>query len=267
MPVSNALTESEISREIFSLNGRRILVTGASKGLGREIAIGLARFGARIALVARSKDGLTETAALIEEAGGATPIVRAVDLRDPDNIEETVESVVAELGGLDVLVNNAADDHDSPIEDTSLETWQRVIDLNSRSVWLLSKVAGPHLRASGGYGKVINVASVLGIVGVRDNTAYVMSKHAVIGLTKALALEWARKGVQVNALCPGFVVTEMTTHMHADEAGNRWVVKQTPMGRWGQTTDFVGSAVFLSSRASDFMTGQALLVDGGYTTQ
>ncbi|OXR41225.1 Gluconate 5-dehydrogenase [Nocardia cerradoensis] len=267
MPVSEALTASEVGRGIFDLTNRRILITGASKGLGRALAVGLAGFGATVACVARSEEGLAETAALIKEAGGAPAVVRAVDLRDPRNVEETVEAVAAELGGLDVLVNNAADDHDSAIEDTDLETWQRVNDLNARSVWLLSKVAGRHLQAAGGHGKIINIASVLGTVGVRDNTAYVMSKHAVVGLTKALAIEWARKGVQVNALCPGFVVTEMTAHMHADEAGNRWVVRQTPMGRWGQTSDFVGSAVFLSSRASDFMTGQALYVDGGYTTQ
>ncbi|WP_158888089.1 SDR family NAD(P)-dependent oxidoreductase [Amycolatopsis anabasis] len=267
MPVSNALAASDIGRGIFDLAGRRILVTGASKGLGRELAVGLAAFGARVACVARNEKGLAETAELISAAGGPEAAVRSADLRDSSAIQQTVDSVTAELGGLDVLVNNAADDHDSPIEDTSLETWQRVVDLNARSVWLLSKAAGPYLRESGGYGKVINVASVMGTVGVRDNTAYVMSKHAIIGLTKALAVEWARKGVQVNALCPGFVVTDMTTHMHADETGSRWVTRQTPMGRWGETTDFVGSAVFLSSRASDFMTGQALVVDGGYTTQ
>lgn len=266
MPISNALEPEQVGPSIFDLTGRRIVVTGASKGLGRQLAVGLASFGARVACVARSEEGLKETQRRIEAAGGQAT-VHSADLTDPATITATINSIGEQYGGIDVLVNNAADDHDSPIEETSRETWQRVTDLNSRSVFLLCQAAAPYLKASSGYGKVINIASILGDVGIRDNTAYVMSKHAVVGLTKALALEWARKGVQVNALCPGFLITDMTAHVHADEAASRWVVKQTPLGRWGQVTDFVGAAAFLASRASDFMTGQAMYIDGGYTAQ
>ncbi|MFF8380524.1 SDR family NAD(P)-dependent oxidoreductase [Streptomyces sp. NPDC015661] len=266
MPVSNALQPDEIGTGMFDLTGRRILVTGASKGLGQQLAVGFASFGATVACVARSEDGLKKTKALVEAAGG-NAFVYPTDLSDPTSITATVGSVAEDLGGIDVLVNNAADDHDSPIEDTSRETWQRITDLNSRSVFLLCQAAGPHLQNSGGHGKVINIASILGSVGIRDNTAYIMSKHALVGLTKALALEWGRKGVQVNALCPGFVVTDMTAGAYNDEASSRWIVQRTPMGRWGQTTDFVGAAVFLASRASDFMTGQSMVVDGGWIAQ
>ena len=266
MPVSNALEADQIGPGIFDLTNRRIVVTGASKGLGRQLAIGYAAFGASVACVARSADGLKETQAQIEREGGRATIYPA-DLADPDSITRTIDAVSDELGGIDVLVNNAADDHDSSIEETSPDVWQRVIDLNNRSIFLLCKAAAPHLQASGGYGKVINVASILGTVGIRNNAAYITSKHALIGLTKALGLEWARKGVQVNALCPGFLVTDMTASAVNDDSASKWIVQRTPLGRWGQTTDFVGAGVFLASRASDFMTGQALVVDGGWTAQ
>jgi NAD(P)-dependent dehydrogenase (short-subunit alcohol dehydrogenase family) len=267
MPASSPLQPAEVTRAIFDLTGRRILVTGASRGLGRQLAMSFAAFGARVACVARNETALQETAAQAKEAGGESVLAIPADLRSQASIDEVVADVAGQFGGLDVLVNNAADDHDSSIEDTSLETWQRVTELNAQSVFLLCKAAAPHLMASGGYGKVINVASVLGTLGVRANAAYVASKHAVVGLTRALALEWARRGVQVNALCPGFIITDMTAHMHQDEAGNRWVIRNTPMGRWGECTDFAGAAVFLASRASDFMTGQTLVVDGGYAAQ
>jgi NAD(P)-dependent dehydrogenase (short-subunit alcohol dehydrogenase family) len=266
MPVSSALEPEQIGPGIFDLTGRRVVVTGASKGLGRQLAIGFASFGATVACVARSADGLKGTQTEIETRGGSA-FAYPVDLSDPAAIDRTVDAIAADLGGIDVLVNNAADDHDSPVEETSIEVWQRIIDLNNRSVFLLAQAAAPHLKASGGYGKVINIASILGTVGIRDNTAYVMSKHALIGLTKSLALEWARKGVQVNALCPGFLVTDMTAHAYNDEASSKWILQRTPLGRWGQTTDFVGAAVFLASRGSDFMTGQTVVVDGGWTAQ
>lgn len=266
MPLSPALEPTQVGPVIFDLSGRRILITGASKGLGRQLAIGYAAFGATVACVARGADGLKETQAAIETAGGQA-LVYPADLSDPDTITRTVEAAAADLGGIDVLVNNAAADHDSPVEETSRETWEQVIDLNNRSAFLLAQAASPHLQASGGHGKVINIASILGTVALRDNTAYIMSKHALIGLTKALALEWSRKGVQVNALCPGFLVTDMTIHAVNDEAASRWITQRTPMGRWGQPTDFVGAAVFLASRASDFMTGQTVVVDGGWTAQ
>jgi NAD(P)-dependent dehydrogenase (short-subunit alcohol dehydrogenase family) len=266
MPISEALAPEEIGRSIFDLTGRRIIVTGASRGLGRQLATGLAAFGATVACVARDQVALDETAALITENGGQAKTY-AADLGDADTVKALVDRIAGDLGGIDVLLNNAGVDHDSSLEDTSLETWERVIDVNNRSVFLMLQAASPYLQASGGYGKVINVASILGTVAMRDNAAYVMSKHAVVGLTKSIALEWGRRGVQVNALCPGFLVTDMTIHAVSDEASSKWITSRTPMGRWGQPSDYVGAAVFLASRASDFMTGQTLYIDGGWTAQ
>ncbi|BAH48357.1 SDR family NAD(P)-dependent oxidoreductase [Rhodococcus opacus] len=266
MPISEALAPDETGPGIFDLTERRVIVTGASRGLGRQLARGLAAFGASVACVARDQAALDETVALIEAQGGKASAYVA-DLGDPDAVTSLIERVAIDMGGIDVLLNNAGVDHDSPIEETSLETWEKVIEVNNRSVFLMIQAASPYLRASGGYGKVINIASILGTVAMRDNSAYVMSKHAAIGLTKSIALEWGRRGVQVNALCPGFLVTDMTIHSVSDEASSKWITSRTPMGRWGQPSDYVGAAVFLASRASDFMTGQTLYIDGGWTAQ
>lgn len=249
----------------FDLTGRRALVTGASRGIGREIALAFAERGASVVGVARSEDGLAETVA---RAAGLPGEVRSLgaDLRSPDGIRVMVDQVAAELGGLDIVVNNAADDHHSNIEDTDLPTWQRVLDLNLQSVFLICQAASQYLRQDGG-GKVINVASVLGTVAVRNDIAYISAKHGLVGLTRALALEWGRRNVQVNALAPGFVETTMIAEALADEATADWIRTNTPAGRWAQTRELAGPAVFLASRASDFMTGQVLVVDGGYTAQ
>jgi NAD(P)-dependent dehydrogenase (short-subunit alcohol dehydrogenase family) len=249
----------------FDLTGRRVLLTGASQGIGRELARGMAECGAWVYCVARSEDKLASLVEEIEASGGEAAY-RAVSLRGADEIRATVAAMVEEMGGIDVLVNNAADDHDSSIEDTDPEVFSRVLELNLTSCYLLCREAGEALKADGG-GKVINVASLLGHVGVRDNVAYVSSKSGLVGLTRSLALEWARQGVQVNALCPGFFETEMTEHVWGDEAANRWIIRRTPAGRWGQPEDLVGATVFLASAASDFMTGASLIVDGGYTAQ
>jgi NAD(P)-dependent dehydrogenase (short-subunit alcohol dehydrogenase family) len=250
---------------IFSLAGRRILLTGASRGIGRRLALGMAAHGGEVYCVARSEDLLASVVEEIRGAGGKAGY-RAANLRGEQEIQATVAAMVDELGGIDVLVNNAADDHDSSIEDTPPELFSRVLELNLTSAYLFCRAAGEHLKADGG-GKVINVASLLAHVAVRDNSAYVSSKHGLLGLTRSLALEWARQGVQVNALCPGFIETEMTAHVWGDEAANRWILKRTPMGRWGQPDDLLGAAVFLASGASDFVTGSSLTVDGGYTAQ
>jgi NAD(P)-dependent dehydrogenase (short-subunit alcohol dehydrogenase family) len=248
---------------MFDLTGRRALVTGASRGIGRAIAIAYAERGARVLAVARSEEGLRETA---ERANGTTVEIHPTDLRDPAAIEACVDLAAEQLGGIDVLVNNAADDHDSPIEKTDLSVWQRVLELNLQSCWLMCKAASPYLREDGG-GKVVNIASVLGLLAVRNDSAYIAAKHGLVGLTKALALEWARRGVQVNAIAPGFVETAMVAENLANEDVAAWIKRNTPQGRWAQPEEMAGPAIFLASRASDFMTGQVLVVDGGWTAQ
>jgi NAD(P)-dependent dehydrogenase (short-subunit alcohol dehydrogenase family) len=254
---------STAASDLFDLSGRRALVTGASRGIGRAIAVGLAARGAEVLAVARSEEGLRETAEQAASGPGSVRI-HAADLLDHDAIEGSVTAATEQLGGLDILVNNAADDHDSPIEKTDFETWRRIIDLNLQSCWLLCKAASAALRDGGG--KVINVASMLGLVAVRNDTAYIAAKHGLVGLTRGLALEWARRDVQVNALAPGFVETDMMSGL-ADEQLANWIRRNTPAGRWAQPEEMVGPVVFLASPASGFMTGQVLVVDGGWTAQ
>ena len=254
-----------LERDVFDLTGRRVLITGASRGIGQGIAVEFACRGARVLAVARSEDGLAETVALADGAPGSV-VPLAADLRSEASIALVVDRVVSVLGGLDVLVNNAADDHDSAVEDTDLATWQRVLELNLQSCFLMCRAASAHL-ADSGRGKVINVASVLGTVGIRNDSAYVSAKHGLIGLTRALSLEWARRNVQVNALAPGFVETSMIAEALADEDLAKWIRRGTPMGRWSSVGEMVGPPVFLASDASSFMTGQVLVVDGGWTAQ
>ncbi len=249
----------------FDLSGRRALVTGASRGIGRAIATAFARRGAAVLGVARSADSLAETKASADGLRGSIDVLVA-DLRSPESISQAVEEASTRLGGLDILVNNAADDHESRIEDTDLATWQRVLELNLQSCFLLTQAASPYLKADGG-GKVINLSSMLGTVAVREDVAYISAKHGLIGLTRATALEWARKNVQVNALAPGFVETEMLAPSLADPDIAAYMRRTTPAGRVAQPEEIASAAVFLASRASDFMTGQALVVDGGYTAQ
>lgn len=250
---------------LFDLSGKRALVTGASRGLGRALAVGLAAHGAHVLGVARSADGLAETVSLATDAPGRVE-AHTADLRGEEAIERCVDAAAEALGGIDILVNNAGADHDAAIEDEDLATFRSILELNLESCWLVARACSPHLQSGEG-GKVINVASMLGLVAVRDDSAYIASKHAVIGLTKALALEWARRNVQVNGLAPGFFQTDMIRNVLADEAIARWIKRNTPMGRWAQPEELVGPAVFLASRASDFMTGHVIVVDGGWTVQ
>lgn len=258
------MTATSAPPDLFGLAGKRILVTGASRGIGRAIAVGLAERGAAVVGAARSEEGLKETAARIDDTAGSFEPY-AVDLRPPGTVEACVEKAAQSLGGLDVLVNNAADDHDSSIENTSLEVFQRVLELNLQSCWVMIRAASPYLKDGGG--KVINIASVLGLVAMRDDSAYVAAKHGLVGLTRAVALEWARHDVQVNAICPGYVETAMLPDLTANEAVAKHIRRQVPMGRWAQPEEYVGPAVFLASDASRYMTGQVLVVDGGLTAQ
>ncbi|QYJ03520.1 SDR family oxidoreductase [Nocardioides panacisoli] len=259
------LTETAQAADTFDLTGRRAVVTGASRGIGRAITLGFASRGAQVVAVARSADDLDETSRLSADLDGAVfPVV--ADLCSSDDGPAQMVARAAELlGGIDVLVNNAGYDNEQGVDDTTTEEWDKVIDLNVRSQFLLCRAASPYLKDGGA--KVINIASIFGHVGTREEIAYITSKHAVMGMTKALALEWARKDVQVNALCPGFVDTDMIARAVSDDATAKYLRRMTPLGRWAQPEEMVGPAVFLASAASDFMTGQALIIDGGYTAQ
>jgi NAD(P)-dependent dehydrogenase (short-subunit alcohol dehydrogenase family) len=248
---------------LFDLTGKRALVTGASRGIGRAIAVGLAQAGATVIGAARTETGLKETAVLAADAAGSFDFI-TTDLSTAEASEACIQEAVEKLGGLDILVNNAGYDSESLIEDTDLETYDKILNLDLRSCWVMTKAASPYLRDGGG--KVINIASVLGLVGMREDSCYIAAKHGLVGLTKAVALEWARAGVQVNAICPGFVDTDMIPDT-SDQNIASYIRRQVPMGRWSNPEEFAGPAIYLASAASDYMTGQVLVVDGGLTAK
>ena len=251
--------------DVFDVTDRRVLVTGASRGIGRAVAKGLALAGAHVFAVARTGAALDELGDEIAEAGGRFGHL-ARDLTGEPVAVEVVAAAMDALGGLDVLINNAAIDIELGAFDVSYEDFERIMEFNVNSTFALMREAG-RIFVEQGHGKVVNVTSVLSAVGVRDDVAYVASKHALLGLTRSLALEWGRKNVQVNALAPGFVLTEMTRADWENEAVRKSVLRRTPLGRVAEPEELVGAVIFLSSQASDFMTGSTLFIDGGWTAQ
>ncbi|MCS7484248.1 SDR family oxidoreductase [Umezawaea endophytica] len=240
--------------DLFSLRGRTALVTGARSGIGRAIALGLADAGADLVLLGRSADFGDVPDAVVDTV--------VVDLADPTAVERAVAPVLAERR-IDVLVNNAGTIHREPAADVSLADWRRVLSVNLDSVFELSRVVGGRMLDGGG-GKIVNVASLLSFQGGVTVPAYSASKHAVAGLTKALANEWAPHNVQVNAIAPGYITTDNTADLRADPGREPAIRGRIPTGRWGTPEDVVGAAVFLSSRASDYVNGHVLVVDGGW---
>jgi NAD(P)-dependent dehydrogenase (short-subunit alcohol dehydrogenase family) len=249
---------------LFDLTGKNAFVTGASRGIGRVIAVAFAEAGADVALVARGADGLAETAEAIEAVGRKAFIIPA-DVTSYDAVEDAVGQAIDRLGHLDIVVNNAGGSNFMvPFRDLRLSGWDKLLQLNlSSTVYVCHAVAG-HLLDRG-QGSVINVASVAGVSATPTMTPYGASKAAVVSLTKSLAVEWATEGVRVNALCPGWTATELNRTLWEDPVLGPATIATTPMGRWARPDEMAGPAVFLASDASSFMTGQALLVDGGQT--
>ncbi|HJS51988.1 MAG TPA: 2-dehydro-3-deoxy-D-gluconate 5-dehydrogenase KduD [Pyrinomonadaceae bacterium] len=248
--------------ESFSLAGKTALVTGASSGIGQTIAIALAEAGADVACHCRTEGNADETIASIEKTGRRAVAVLG-DLADRATPQSIAEQTLAEFGRVDILINNAGMIRRSPAIDFSEEDWQVVIDVNLTSVFRLSQIVGRLMIESGG-GKIVNIASLLSFQGGVTVPAYTASKSAVAGLTKALANEWAKHNVNVNAIAPGYIATKNTAALQADETRNRQILERIPAGRWGTPGDLAGAAVFLSSAASDFMHGHILVVDGGW---
>jgi NAD(P)-dependent dehydrogenase (short-subunit alcohol dehydrogenase family) len=249
---------------LFDLTGKNAFVTGASRGIGRVIAVAFAEAGADVALVARSADGLAETAEAIEAVGRKAFVIQA-DVTSYDAVADAVAAAIDQLGSLDVVVNNAGGSNFMvPFRDLRLSGWDKLIQLNlSSTVYVCHAVAG-HLLDRG-TGSVINVASVAGVSATPTMTPYGASKAAVVSLTKSLAVEWAPDGVRVNALCPGWTATELNRTLWEDPVLGPATIATTPMGRWASAEEMAGPAVFLASDASSFMTGHTLMVDGGQT--
>ncbi len=244
----------------FDLSGRRALVTGANTGIGQAIAVALAQAGARIALCGRTSPD--ETMDLIA-ATGQTATNIAADLSNIKPIKRVIEETVASIGGIDILVNNAGIIRRNDLEEFTEEDWDAVVDTNLKSLFFLSQAAALRMIDQGS-GKIINIASLLSFQGGIRVPSYAAAKSGVAGVTKAMSNELAPKGVQVNAIAPGYIATNNTAALQADETRNHQILERIPIGRWGRPEDIAGTAVFLSSAASDYITGQVIAVDGGW---
>jgi len=246
----------------FRLDGQVALVTGSTRGLGQGAAIALAEAGADVALLDRGD--ASETAARIRALGRRAHLVRR-DLvhATPVEIASAVTEVIDELGDLHILVNNAGIIHRAPAVDFPAENWNEVLSINLDAVFHLSQAAGRHMVAQG-HGRIINIASMLSFQGGVFVPAYTASKHAVAGLTKALANEWAASGVTVNAIAPGYMATDNTAALRADVEREKAILARIPAGRWGTPADLQGTFVFLASNASAYVTGTVVPVDGGW---
>jgi 2-deoxy-D-gluconate 3-dehydrogenase len=244
----------------FDLTGRVAVVTGANTGIGQGIALALAQAGADIAAVGRS--AATETVEKVRALGRKAEIISA-DLSSIEPVGRIVDETVEKLGGLHILVNNAGIIRRNDAVNFTEEDWDAVMDTNLKSVFFLCQAAARHMIPNGG-GKIINIASMLTFQGGIRVPSYTASKSGVGGLTKLLANEWASKGITVNAIAPGYIATNNTDALQKDETRNRQIMERIPAARWGDPADLGGAAVFLASRASDYVQGHILAVDGGW---
>ena len=249
--------------DLFDLSGRVAVVTGASKGLGKSMALGLAEAGADVALFARDVEGLKTVKQAIEDVGRKAEFF-VVDVLNKSAIEVAVKQTLDSFGHMDILVNNAGVNVRKPVLELSPEEWDLVVDTNLKGYLLMAQAVVPHMlsRCSG---KVINMASILGAVALPTQVAYASSKGGVIQMTKVMALEWAKQGVQVNAIGPTYFETPLVAQLRNDPERYNFIIDRTPMGRWGQPEELAGVVVFLASKASDFVTGQTIFIDGGWT--
>jgi 2-dehydro-3-deoxy-D-gluconate 5-dehydrogenase len=246
--------------DLFSLKGRTALVTGARRGIGRAIAVGLAQAGADLLLVGRTDD-LHETAALVKDAGG-TAEQAALDLAEPAAVPDAAAALLAHRC-VDVLVNNAGVIRREPATTVDYAGWRQVLDVNLDAAFLLTQACAASMLARR-QGKIITIASLLSFQGGINVVPYTASKHAVAGMTKALANEWGPCGVQVNAIAPGYIATDNTRPLREEPEREAAIRERIPAGRWGRPEDLVGAAVFLASPASDYVNGHLLVVDGGW---
>ncbi|WP_330219535.1 glucose 1-dehydrogenase [Peribacillus muralis] len=249
--------------QLFNLNGKVAIITGASKGIGKDLAIMLARAGSDIAIIARNEEQLEEAAHEIERVGVKVLPV-SFDLTKVEDTAHVMERIYKHFGRIDILINNAGINVAKPAEELTPQDWDKVLDINLKSVFFTSQAAGKYMIDQK-KGKIINMSSQMAFVGYYKRAAYSSSKGGITQMTKALAIEWAPHQINVNAIAPTFIETPMTKQMFEDETFKREVLGRIPLGRLAKTEDLFGGVLYLASSSSDMMTGQTLVVDGGWT--
>lgn len=251
---------------LFDLTGRTALVTGGSKGLGKVMAAGLASAGAKVALVSRHQDEAQGAAKDIAEAHGGEACGLQADVTEPDQIEAAVSATRDRFGSLDILINSAAINTRGSIEEITLQQFEELMRINVTGTWLACKAVIPGMKAAG-WGRIINMASAIGLVGVPNRTPYASSKGAIVQMTRTLGLELADDGIVVNAICPGPFLTEINAPIADSEEARKFILNRTAMRRWGELPEIQGAAIYLASEAASYTTGSMLSVDGGWTAQ
>ena len=249
------------TKNLFSIAGKRILITGSGSGIGFSLAAGLAGLGGELILNGRNQDKLMKAAALLREQGHKVA-QRVFDVTDPEQTQQAIESVEEEIGPLDVLINNAGIQKRGPLVDFATADWDQVIDTNLKGAFIASQAVARKMMARK-RGKIINICSLQSELARPSIGPYAASKGGLQMLTRSMATEWAQYNIQVNGIGPGYFKTELTKALHTNEEFDAWLRKRTPANRWGDPEELVGAAVFLASEASSFVNGQIIFVDGG----
>ncbi|MGM0427591.1 MAG: SDR family NAD(P)-dependent oxidoreductase [Thermodesulfobacteriota bacterium] len=247
----------------FDLSGKTAVVTGGTRGLGETAAMALAKAGADVAVCGRVKADLYRVPSAIKESGRDS-IGVYMEVTSKSQIHRAVQSIMDYFGRIDILVNNAGVNHRVPVLEFGEEDWDRVIDTNLKGYFLVAQAVAPQMLDRK-YGKIINMSSILGTVGLPDQLAYACSKGGIDQMTKVMALEWAKQGIRVNAIGPTYFETDLVTQIRNDPERFNFINERTPMGRWGYPSELEGIVIFLAAPASDFITGQTIYIDGGWT--